>query len=94
MLGQETHLPFSAQATFPTVQELQDKHREHVSSSVSLARIYAQRRLGATGAFYHVKGKHLLPADSVWQAYVPDTEALVIFKPLQNNPPPSRLPRS
>lgn len=43
--------------------------------------------VGATGTFYGVKGKHLLPSDYIWQAYVPNTEALVIFKPLQNNPP-------
>lgn len=49
---------------------------------------FTLRRLGAIGAFYHVKGKHLLPADYIWQACVPDTQALVIFKALQGNPPP------
>lgn len=39
MLGQEMLLPFSAPATFPAVQELQDKRREHVSLSVSPGRI-------------------------------------------------------
>lgn len=48
---------------------------------------WAEHTLSAAVAFDSVKGKHLLLTDYIWQAYVSDTSAPVIFQTLAEKKP-------